>query len=247
MDEEISLLEFLNVLRKRFGLIVIGVLIGILILASYTFLIAVPQYSSTTQLLVNRSQETNVIQRSDIDTNIQLINTYRDLLRSPAILDEVREDLTITTSNQQILNQMNITSENNSQVFSIHIIDPNPNNAALIANTTASVFQEKLDDIMSLDNVTIFSRASVSTTPVSPNHMLNLVIGSIIGGIVSTILAFVIEFKDTTVKDERFITEELGLINLGSVSEILPETFSEPDHFIVSERIPESMRVRSKV
>ncbi|PRY82456.1 YveK family protein [Alkalibacterium olivapovliticus] len=247
MDEEISLLEFLSVLRKRLGLIVIGTLMGILIFTVYTFYIAVPQYSSTTQLLVNRSQETNVIQRADIETNVQLINTYRDMLRSPAILDGVREELNLSYSNQQLLSQLNISSENNSQVFSIQIMDPNPTNAAIIANTTANVFQDKLNEIASMDNVTVFSEANASSQPVSPNHILNVLIGLIIGGVLSTVSALLIEFADKTVREESFITDKLGLINLGSVSELVPEKVEKDTQKNKPERLPDSLSARTKI
>ncbi|MCC5895582.1 MAG: chain-length determining protein [Alkalibacterium sp.] len=247
MKEEISLLEFLSVLKKRIGLIIIGTLMGILIFTIYTFYVAVPQYSSTTQLLVNRSKEATIIQRADIETNVQLINTYRDMLRSPAILDGVREELNLPYSNQQLLSQLNISSENNSQVFSIQIMDPNPNNAALIANTTANVFQEKLNDIASMDNVTVFSEANASSQPVSPNHILNMIIGLIIGSVLSTVSALLIEFADKTVRDDSFITEKLGLINLGSVSEMVHEKVQKDTQKNKPERLPESLSARSKI
>jgi len=247
MDEEMSLLELIGIVKKRLGLIMLGILTGMLLLAGYSFYVSTPQYSSTTQLVVNRSQDTEVIQRTDIETNVQLINTYKDLLRSPAILDEVIEELNLPITSQQLLNQLNVTSENNSQVFSIQIINPNPNNAAIIANKTAEIFQEKLEDIMSLDNVTIFSQASVNPNPVSPNHTLNLLIGFVLGGVLATSLAIFIEFKDTTVKDESFITEHLGLINLGCVSEMLPEKISDKNQQVVPERLPDSVSARTKV
>jgi len=247
MEEEISLLELLGIVRKRLVLIVVGILIGILIFAVYTFFIAVPTYSSTTQMLVNRTQEANIIQRADIDTNVQLINTYKDILRSPAILDEVREDLGMTTSHQELSNQLDITSENDSQVFSIQIIDTNPFNAANIANTTASVFQENLNDIMSVDNVTVISQAEANLNPVSPNHLLNLILGTVIGGVIATVLAFSIEFMDNTVKEDKFIVEELGWINLGSVSEMSAAELKSGEQSKTSDRLPESNSAHSRV
>ncbi|MDZ7835011.1 MAG: Wzz/FepE/Etk N-terminal domain-containing protein [Alkalibacterium sp.] len=85
MEEEISLVELFDIIKKRLALIINLTLLGILLAAVYTFFIAVPEYSSTTQLLVNRTQQTEVIQQSDINTNVQLINTYKDILKGPVI------------------------------------------------------------------------------------------------------------------------------------------------------------------
>ncbi|SFC09949.1 Capsular polysaccharide biosynthesis protein [Alkalibacterium subtropicum] len=247
MEEEISLLELLGIVRKRLGLIVVSTLAGILIFAVYTFFIAVPQYSSTTQMLVNRAQETTLIQRSDIDTNVQLINTYKDILKNPAILTEVKEELDLGISHQELSNQLTVTSEIDSQVFTIKITDTNPYKAADIANTTASVFQENLDDIMNVDNVSVIYQAEANLDPVSPNHLLNLVIGTIVGGLLGTVMVFVIEFTDNTVKDDKFINDKLGWINLGSVSEMTADELKQDEQEKSPDRLIESQSSRSRV
>ncbi|GAB2498716.1 Wzz/FepE/Etk N-terminal domain-containing protein [Alkalibacterium psychrotolerans] len=246
MGEEISLMELLGIVRKRLGLVILGILTGILIFSVYTFFLAVPKYSSTTQMLVNRTQEANIIQRSDIDTNVQLINTYKDILRSPAILDEVREELNLEMSHQELSMLLDITNEHDSQVFSIQIIDDNPFDAAIIANTTATVFQENLDSIMNVDNVSVISRAEANLIPVSPNHILNIVIGMIVGGALASVLVFVVEFKDNTVKEDKFIVERLGWVNLGSISEF-PAERTKYKEKTPPDRLTETPSARSRV
>lgn len=247
MGEEISLVELLGILKKRFVLIVNFTLIGILLTAIYTFFIAVPQYSSTTQLLVNQSQEAETIQRSDIDTNVQLINTYSDIIRGPVTLEPVREILDIDKSVSTLRNQINVTTENNSQVFSVQVIDDNPYDAATIANTVASVFQENLPDVMSIDNVSIISEAGPNLNPDSPNNTLNLAIGIALGGLIGVALAFLLEFMDNTVKDEKFITDEIGWPNLGRVSEMTSEELSSHGRQELSGPISNTRSARSRV
>lgn len=100
MEEEISLVELFNILKKRIGLIINMVLVGLILSAVYTFFIATPEYSATSQLLVNRTQETETIQQSDITTNVQLINTYSDIIRNPIILDPVIDTLSLDCKEQ---------------------------------------------------------------------------------------------------------------------------------------------------
>lgn len=219
MEEEISLLELFEILKKRIGMILGLSLVGLILSFAFTFFIATPQYSSTTQLLVSRTQSTEIIQRSDIDTNLQLINTYKDIIKGPVILDDVRETLNLNLTHGQLSEKITISNEQNSQVFSVRVTDDNPYDAATIANTTAQIFQNKIGDIMNVDNVTIISEAIPNTNPVSPNIVLNLAIGALLGLMLGVGIAFVLEFLDNTVKDERFITEELGWSYLGSVKE----------------------------
>lgn len=220
MEDEISYKELIQMLKKRFSLIINFILIGILIGGVYTFFIAIPEYSSSTQLLVNRTQQADAIQRSDIDTNIQLINTYVDIINGPVILDGVREELNLDISHSELSDKITISNEMNSQVFSIQVTDPNPFQAASIANTTADIFRENLDEIMSVDNVTVISQAESNNNPISPNHRFNFIFAALLGGMIGIGLSFLFEILDNTVKNEKFIVDELGWTSLGIISEM---------------------------
>lgn len=247
MEEELSLVELFKTIKKRVVLIINMVLVGLALAAAYTFFIATPQFSATTQLLVNRTQDTEVIQRADIDTNVQLINTYSDIIRNPIILDPVIETLNINQTSEQLKDEINITTATNSQVFSLQVTDDNPYAAAEIANTISSVFKENLDSIMKIDNVTIISEAMVNTNPISPNNILNLVLGSLLGGLIGVGVAFLLEFLDTSVKDTKFIVDELGWTNLGSISMMSPKEMESEVKKSVPQRKNESGISRTRI
>ncbi|WP_161879553.1 YveK family protein [Alkalibacterium sp. MB6] len=246
-EEEISLVELFGILKKRMGWIINATLLGLLLAAVFTFFIATPTFSSTTQLLVNRTQQTEVIQQSDINTNLQLINTYKDIVRGPVILDEVRETLNLSESHASLADRISVSNQDNSQVFSIQVTDENPNNAAIIANTTATVFQENLADIMNVDNITIISQAEPNLNPVSPNNTLNLAIGLVLGAMVGIGLVFLFEFLDNTVKDDRFITEELGWTSLGRISEMTADELSADTKAAHNKRTTRTAETRTRV
>lgn len=221
MEEEISLVELFEVLRKRLSMIISLSLVGLILAAIFTFFIATPSYSATTQLLVNQTtKNTEGIQLNDITTNVQMINTYRDIIKGPVILEEVLEQLNLNTTVAELSNQIEVVTQDNSQVFSLSVMGENPYTASDIANTTASIFKEEVGNIMNVENVTVISESVPNTTPVSPNNLLNMIIGLLLGAILGVGTAFLSEFLDKSVKDERFITETLGWSTLGNVSEM---------------------------
>ncbi len=142
--EEISVIEFLRIFKKYGKLILLFIIGWTLILAGFTFFVITPQYSSSTQILVNRIQEDETIQSSDIETNVQLINTYKDILISPVILDEVIEELGTGITYNEISNSITISNQFNSQIFTLEVRDNSSQQAAVIANTVCETFQRKV-------------------------------------------------------------------------------------------------------
>lgn len=221
MEEEISLVELFEVLKKRLSMIISLSLIGLILASAFTFFIATPKYSATTQLLVNQTTgNTEGIQLNDINTNVQMINTYRDIIKGPVILEDVIKSLGLDSTVTQLSEQIEVVTQDNSQVFSLSVTGENPYVASDIANSTASIFKDEVGNIMNVENVTIISESVPNTTPVSPNNLLNMMIGLLLGAMLGVGAAFLLEFMDKSVKDERFITETLGWSTLGTVSEM---------------------------
>lgn len=246
MEEEISLVELFGIIKKRFNMIVSLGLMGLIIASIFTFFIATPTFNATTQILVSQStQNTEGIQLNDINTNVQMINTYRDIIKGPVILDDVIKKLGLEGNVAQLSEKIEVATQDNSQVFTLNVSSDNPYTASDIANTTASIFQEEVGNIMKVENVTVIAEAVPNVESVSPNNILNLFIGLLLGTMLGVGAAFLLEFMDKTVKDEKFIVEELGWTNLGKVSEMSEDELKSEQH--ISQRQVESRSARSRV
>ena len=222
--EEIYLEDILVIIKKKKGFIILLSLAGLLLVALYSFFIVTPKYESTTQLLVNQRLEKSVgIQLNDINTNVSMIDTYKDIIKGP-VIDEVKNKLNINITPEEFRNMINITANANSQVFSLTINSKNPIEAAEIANEIATTFQSEISEILNVESVTIISKATVQTISVSPNIPLNLIIGLLVGLMVGVGIAFLQSYLDNTIKGSKFVTESFGWPDLGTIS-----TFSNED------------------
>lgn len=223
MEETISLKEIFEVLKKRIKLISIITVVAVALAAIISYNFLTPMYEASTQLLVNQSKEEGqFITQSDVRTNIELINTYNVIITSPRILEPVIEELKLDRSVGAVREQMSVGSERDSQVVRITVQDESPALAVQLANTTASVFQREIVDIMNVDNVSILSEAELSENPkpVSPNPPLNMAIALVLGLMVGVGLAFLLEYLDNTIKTEEQIESMLGIPVLGTVGTI---------------------------
>lgn len=98
MDDVIELSRLWTVFKKSFvWMVVLGIIGGVAAFAVAKFGIT-PKYSSEVALLVNRSNEgqTNT-QYADQQADVQLISTYKDIIKKPAILNRVADNLTSPT------------------------------------------------------------------------------------------------------------------------------------------------------
>ncbi|WP_058308630.1 YveK family protein [Gracilibacillus massiliensis] len=223
MEETISLKEIFEVLKKRMLLIILLVIGAAGVSAIISFFILTPSYQSSTQFIVNQdTNEASNVDLNQIRSNVEIINTYNDVIKSNRILDQVVDEMNLTITAGALSNKISLSSSQNSQVVTLTATDYDPSIAAEIANTTVEVFREALPELMNVNNVSVLSEAVVSAnpTPVNPKPMLNIAIAIVLGAMVGVGLAFLLEYLDNTIKTEQDVESKLELPILGVVSHI---------------------------
>lgn len=230
-----------------------------------------PKYTSTTQILVNQKRsEDNVGQALTAQqADIQVINTYKDIVTSPVILKSASRFIKNPTevvkpakkakyrtladgtrklvspaepavvrragrgynvSAKEMQKVVSVTTQQQSQVFTISAKSNDPEKAQAIANAVAQTFKNKIKSIMNVNNVTIVSPAARGIKTF-PKTTLFTLAGIVLGLIISVALIVLRDSFNTTVRDDDYLTKELGLTNLGHVSHFhLSNKFSINDN-----------------
>ena len=222
-DDEtiIDLRHLIIVLKNNMISIIIWAVLGLIISLGSVFLLVEPKYSSSIDILVNQKASNEQVQYTTQQADLQAINTYKDVLTKPIILAPVLKEVKRTDNYQgnvsTLEDSIKVTNQTNSQVVTVTVTDKNAYVAADVANTIGKVFSKKVKKMMQVDNVTIVSNAKVNNSPVSPNKKVFALAGVVIGAFVGIAITFIKELTDKTVKDSSFLTDELGLTNIGSV------------------------------
>ncbi|MGI2327663.1 YveK family protein [Planococcus sp. YIM B11945] len=241
MEETISLQDLFKTLKKRIGLIALLTVLAITIAGAVSFLLLTPIYETSTQILVNQEKtDAATAINQNIQTDLQLINTYSVIIKSPAILDQVVEQLNLDMSTDDLNGKITVATAEQSQVVNVSVQDSNPAVAVDIANTTAAVFQEEIQELMNVDNVSILSKAVLkdNPAPVAPNPLMNMAIAAIVGLMLGVGIAFLLEYLDTTMKNEQDVEDILGIPLLGIISPIKEKAE-------LTEKTPETSRRRA--
>lgn len=220
----IDLRRLFVLLKKNYlGIVLWGVL-GAIVAVLVSFILMTPKYSASIDLLVNQKASNQSLQYNVQQADLQAINTYKDVIQKPVILGpvvkELRQKDNYAGSVESLEKLVSITNETNSQVLTVTVTDSNAYTAADLANSIGRVFSQKIKKMMKVDNVTIVTKATANTTPVSPNKKLNILIGLVVGLLIGIAIIVIKDLLDTTVRDDKFLTEELGLTSLGAISHI---------------------------
>ncbi len=222
MSESI-LVKMIKIFINSFLIIICFVISAIGIAILFNYFIFKPIYEVQTQLLVNHNSNDQIPYSWDVvETDLQLINTYNVIIKSPAILNRVINELDLKISQETLIDKITLLNEENSKVINIVVEDESHKQAVEIANKIANVFQEEIPSLMSVDNINILSEAKISANPipVKPNKTINIIISAILGLMLGIGLAFILEYFNTKIKTEQDIEEIISLPILGVVSSI---------------------------
>ncbi|MED1205189.1 YveK family protein [Heyndrickxia acidicola] len=202
--KEINLKELYAVLKRRMWVVFAMAVIGALAGGFYSYTTHIPLYQTSSRIIISADP--------DYRTTLQVI------IKDPTVLEKVVEQLGLQTTPEALANKIDVESIDSSQVVSIVVTDNNPNRAAQIANTTATIFKNEIPNIVGFNKVALLSPAKVNPSPINQNQYRIILIALAAGIFLGVGLVFLLESLDETVKAETEIELVLGLPILGEIS-----------------------------
>lgn len=257
-DNTIDLTQLLQLCRRHiWALILWSVGLALVGWGIANFVIS-PKYTSSAQILVNQKSNKNDPNAAYItqQANMQLVNTYKDIVTSHVILQDAsdrlanpvrvvkkakpakyrtnadgrrvlvrkaqpavieRDGKSYSVSASQLAKNISVNTQQQSQIFSVSATADTPEKAKAEANAVARSFRDQIPNIMNIDNVTIVAPATNGVQS-SPNVKMFTLAGFVIGLVLTFAVILIREMTNTTVRDDTYLTQDLGLTNLGYVS-----------------------------
>ncbi|WP_414048807.1 YveK family protein [Macrococcus animalis] len=221
MEEVIDLKEIIEILKKNLKLIVGLAVTFALIAGLVSFFLIKPTYQSESQVIVNQKGKKGDVYNNpgEVQTNLQLINTYSQMINSKVVRKQVVDELNLKVGEKKLQPMISVTSEAESQLMKINVTGPDKKKTAQIANALADIAQKEVKRVMGVDNLSVFSKADVNeeTSPVKPKPLMNIVIAGLLGLILGTAIAFLRSMLDTRLNTEEKIDKYIGLPTLGKI------------------------------
>ncbi|TYP70281.1 YveK family protein [Paenibacillus methanolicus] len=206
-----ELKQYVAAVKKKIWFILAITIIFAILAGVYSSTMVKPVYQASAKLVVNKtnSEDPNTPPSFDsINTNLLLINTYKEIITSYAILDIVTEKYPqITQSSSELSRSIAVSSAIQSQVMTVVARGSSYEEAASIVNAVAETFKTQVTKIMNVDNVEILNTAKLDqpTSPVTPSPIASILVAIILGLLLSTGGVIALYHLDDTVKSESDI------------------------------------------
>lgn len=198
-----------------FAIVLFVVTLGCL----YAIFLQVPKYTSKTSIILTgfSNNEASSITQSDLNVNSKLVSTYKEVVKSRRVLNQVISNLNLGYSPEELIKIINVGAIKDTEIIEISVTDKSAKLASLIANELAKVFGSEAKDLYNLSNVSILDYAEVSSVPSNINITKQIAI-YLGGGIVLAIfILFIFYYFDTTIKSVSDVERKCNLPILGSV------------------------------
>ena len=216
-EETIDLLELFYALLSKWKLLAAATVACALIAAIGVLFFVTPKYQASSTIYVI-SQKDSDINISDLQIGTALTDDYIQVFHMWEVQEKVISNLDLPYTYSQLDKMLSVTNASNTRMVEITVTSESAQEAADIANEYVTV---------ATDKISIMSTALVPTEPVSPNKTKSILLGALLGFVVSAGVVVVMTLLDDTYKTTEDIKKYTGLVTMA----VIPlEKGDEPKH-----------------
>ena len=201
-EMEIDLLELLYCLLSHWKFIAIGTMVCVMLTAVWTWFVVTPKYEATAKLYVLNSND--MLGLADLQIGSYLTADYQEVFKTWEVHDEVIANLKLPYTQEEMEELLSITNPSGTRILYITALSHDPKEAQSIANEYAAVAKKYISTTLATDQPNTLSAALLPTDSVSPRKGLNLMLGFLVGALLTIgiiTIRFITDDKIKTVDD----------------------------------------------
>jgi capsular exopolysaccharide synthesis family protein len=221
---ELTLQDFIKLLRSRWVTICITTLIAVLGAVAVT-LLTTPLYQTSTRLFVSTASgasATELYQGNRLSQ--ERVISYTELLMGATLAQRTIDKLGLDMSPAGLQEHIKASAKPDTVLIDLEVRDESPVRARDIANALSDEFVVMVRELETPEDgarpdarVVVEQRASIPSDPVIPRTTLNLLAGLALGVASGVGLAVLRDRLDNTVKDREALEEITGTGLVGSI------------------------------
>lgn len=213
--ERMTLLELLQLLRKRLALVIALPIVCALAMGAYSYFFMSNTYTASTSLYVLTKTETSngsSNMYSDLNASQLLTNDVATLIKSDRVMGDTAKDLSM-----QSLAAFGVTvaSETTTRVITLSVSGEDAETAAVVANKLAENASDVAQEVMNVQSVNVIDKAVAPSSPSGPNRPVYVVVAFMAGLFLAIAIVVLADMLNTKVRRTEEIEELLGIPVIG--------------------------------
>ena len=215
-----SFIEYLTIIKSKWKIGVIGILIGIICSLLYTFLISEPVYKADVKIFIGKEKFKNVFEEYSneeilmyqrlMKTHSELINT-KDLLNSAIKISGYDLELGEVRKN---LSTLPITD---TQILALEYKSNSSQKAYDILYEITNVYIKTIAKLYPNINISVLQQPYANTSPISKGLAFNTIIGLLAGIVVSLAIIILQEMMNNTFNKKEELENYIGINVIGII------------------------------
>ena len=212
-------IDFWQVIRRRLWVIALVVIMIQGFAVTFTWL-QTPLYTTSIKMLVDAGNTKYADSPYTVQGLVDITTTLAELVATRPVAEDVAQRLGPPTSADSILRNLIATQVEDTQLIEISYTDPNPQEAQRVANTVGTVFSEHVanGDLGGGGGTThVVEKATLPTSPTSPNPLRNIALALAAGLMLGVTLALLLDYVDNNWRSPEEVERVAGVPNLGII------------------------------
>ena len=209
---EVSVGQIFKIALKNWWIILIAAVLGALIAFGYVTFFVTPSYMTFAKVGVNNVQMSSY---QDYITGQTIAKESSDILTSNITLEKVAAKLNADPNLSRVYTPDNILAmirtrtSDQSRYFDVEVYSTDPNEAKIVCQTVVDTFCEVLaeENVMFGGEGKVIHHPVVPKAPSSPNKTLTVIIGVLVGVVLSFAALLIIHFSKDSLDGEDWLID----------------------------------------
>ena len=224
MNEEVIRIEdIIYALKKRWKMILSITLLFALIAGIMSFFIIKPKYEAAVKVFIGKEESKKgelAYDNNDIAMYQKLMKTYAEFIKTKDSTKMALKKINQNSTQENVSRVqagLTVSPSADTQIMEVKYTSTKKEEILPVINAITDVFIDKSEELIPNGNVQVIEKAEAPKKPVSPNKTLNIIIGFMLGIMVSVGITFLLEYLDNTVRTKDELEKLLELPVIGSI------------------------------
>lgn len=222
----LSFAELLGVLRRRFWVIALVAILAAGAVVTYSLYFQAPRYQSSVDILIGQKPTVGKQSYGSLSGDVQglqsMAATVTQAVTTRSVAEEVIKKEHLSMTSDAFLKNVSAQEVPNTQFIEIDYKSTNPRKARQIANAIGSVLSDRVSEVSTSASgitATVWDKAALPSTPVSPKPLRDGVLAFALGAIIGVLLAFLLEYLDDSWRSPEEVEQLSKLPTFGIIPE----------------------------